>query len=192
MRSGRLVLSPCKISSVGHSEWTYQTAGIVNASPERIMAWWYHPDRRAEFQDRLETAGHLDVSVTESMSDGVRVWIVCFKDRRGWVQHHQIETHLTPDGTATRDGDRFIAPSGDVVNYDTPDGQTLTTTCTGQIEFIPQASGESEISVVHHHKLVGGSWLRRWSMRRSEPRNSDRVFQESIIRCQAAVGRSAT
>jgi hypothetical protein len=133
-------MSPSTIPSVGHPEWSYQTAGMVNASAERVMAWWFHPDRRAEFQDHIEKAGGRDVSVTQSMSDGVRIRIVNFKDRRGWVQRHQVETRLAPDGIPARDGDRFVAPGGDVVSYSPPSGGEITITCIGQVEFIPQVS----------------------------------------------------
>ena len=186
---GPAVLPPSTLPAVGPWDWSFETAAVVDAGPEDVMAWWFHPDRRKECQERIEKTGARDVSVTQTTTDGVRVRVACWTDRRGWDTHHQVETRLGPDGMPAGQGDRYIAPASDVVSFNRRSGQKMTVTCMGRLEFIPHESGDTEIRTVHHHTLTGGRWIQRWSVRRSDHVKSDRVFRESITRCRAAVGR---
>jgi len=158
------------------------------------MAWWFDPDRRGEFQLRLETSGATDVSVTESIANGSRTRDSHWKDRRGWEQNHHVETKLTPAGVGARDEDRFVAPTSDVINSRSPRGERREVTCSGVIEFVPQATGDTEISVLHHHTAVVGAsaWIVRRVERMLERRNTDRLFRERVARCQAGLGRADT
>jgi hypothetical protein len=177
---------------VRQSEWSYTTSGVVDATPQSVMNWWFHPDRRTDLQKRIEALGTSDVSVTESTTDGLRVRIAHWKGKRGSDHHHHAETTLGIDGLAALDGDRFVAPVSDVVSLLTPSGLKMTRTCSGRIEFVPLTDGAIEVSMVHSHVLVGGGWFQRRSHHRSEQANTERMFRESIARCQAAVGRSAS
>lgn len=87
---------------------------------------------------------------------GVRVRTYLWKDRRGWSYRHRYETHLTQNGMAARTNDRFVAPSGDVVNYKTRLGVEMTKTCVGQTEFTPLAADGTRVTAVHNHSLDGG------------------------------------
>jgi len=167
---------------------------MVNASPERVMAWWFHPDRRDEFQTSMEKFDFFagDVSMTESTADGLRIRDIHWKDNRGQDHHHHIETVLTSDEMPARNGDRFVAPFSQTHDYRTPEGRKVTLRCSGRTEFIPQATGDTEIIVVHSHILVGGGWIARLSQHKSELTNTDRQFRDRIARCQAAGGPSVT
>ena len=157
------------------------------------MSWWFHPDRGDDLRKRLEESGNTDVSVTESTTtDGVRVRAARWKGSKGWDHHQRTETTLDPSGMAARSDHIYVAEASDVVSYESPSGQKLTTTCSGRVEFIPLASGQTTIRVVHHHVLVGGSWVERRSHRRAEQLYTERVFRERIARCQAAVGVSVS
>jgi hypothetical protein len=151
------------------------------------MAWWFSPDRLGEFRQRIEGAGAQDLSVSESTNDGVRLRTAQWKDRRGWENHHQVETHLGEHGLPERHGDRFIAPASDVVSYQASYGQRVTITCHGQIEFLPHASGVTEVIAAHNHTMTGGAQL-RWTLPKRTRKNTDLLFREWIERCQAAVG----
>lgn len=152
------------------------------------MAWWFDPDRKNDFRDRIERTGATDFSLTESTTDGVRVRVATWKDRRGWVHHHRTELHLDPHGMPPRSGDRFIASGSDTVSFQHPRGKKFGFTCTGRIEFVPQTSGSTEIVSIHSHATAGGTWFQQRYIRRSDLQNGTRQFdEESIARCRAAV-----
>jgi hypothetical protein len=193
----RLPTGPLPASTlpvVDQSDWSFELTATVNAEPERVMAWWFDPDRRGDFRNRLEASGATDISMTESGADGLRARDSHWKDRRGWEHNHHVETKLTPAGTAASDGDRFVAPANDVRSYRSPTGKTREVACSGAIEFVPRAGGDTEINVLHHHTNVVGASTRlvRWVERKLERRNTDQLFRERVSRCEAAVGRSAT
>jgi hypothetical protein len=168
--------------------WSIESAGIVNASPERVMAWWFGPDRKNEFRDRIERTGAKDFSLTEFITDGVRVRDTTWKDGRSWVHLHHTELHLGPDGMAPRTGDRFIASGSETVSFQHPRGKKFGFTCTARVEFVPQTSGATEIVVVHNHATTGGNWLARRLIRRSDLQKGTRQSdEESIARCREAV-----
>jgi hypothetical protein len=144
------------------------------------MKRWFHPDRAEEFQNSAERIGAIDASVEESTEAGLRIRIARWSDRRGWEYSHRIETHLEPDGTASRTGDHFVAPRTDVVSYKLPGGRDMTKSCIGSIEFIPLATGSTKVSAFHVHSLVGGSWLLRRRLRRLDRSNTEAVFKDAI------------
>jgi len=180
---------------VGRSDYGFSQTGTVSAGPEQVIAWWFHADRRNEFQKRVETVIVADgeVSVTYSISAGVRSRTFQWRDRKGWGHHHYGETRLAADGLPAHDGHRFVAPTSEVITLTSPSGRVgRTVTCSGRTEFNPQSTGHTEISVVHQHVMVGGDWIQRWAHRRSERKNSDQLFRGLITQCQAAVGQSDT
>jgi hypothetical protein len=176
------------LRKMGQLAWSIEVAGIVNASPERVMAWWFNPDRKNDFQDRIERTGATDFSLTESTTDGVRVRAATWKDRRGWVHVHRTELHLDPNGMAPRSDDRFIVSASDTVSFQHPRGKKFGLTCTGRIEFVPKNSGSTEIVTIHSHAAAGGTWFQQRSIRRFDLQNGTRQSdEESISRCRAAV-----
>jgi hypothetical protein len=180
------------LRGVGKLEWSFKTSGMVNASPEHVMAWWFDPERRVDFQKRVEASGASDVSRKESVAEGVRISVSRWKDRRGWDYDHHVETKLTGDGVAASDGDRFVAPVMEIRSYRSPSGRRGTVTCSGRIEFVPQAGGRTEVSVLNHHtqERVEGVWIARWVQRTQERVNTDHAFRKRVAQCQTAVGQS--
>jgi hypothetical protein len=73
---------------------SFESAATVDASPESVMAWWFHPDRRDDLRRRIEGAGARDFSLTESTTDGLRVRTMQWTDRGGWETRHEAETRL--------------------------------------------------------------------------------------------------
>jgi hypothetical protein len=71
---------------------------MINAGPERVMAWWYHTDRFDEFKKHIESLAAGECSVTQSTADGVRVRVAHWKNDRGWDVQHRIEAVLAIDG----------------------------------------------------------------------------------------------
>jgi hypothetical protein len=170
------------------STWPIRLAEVVGAPPGRVMAWWFHPDRKDEVQGRVTGGEAIDFVLGESATDGVRVRTISFRDRRGWDHHHRVERHLTPDGKATRSGDRFIVPIRDVSEMRSPRGQRITLECEGRMEFIPRPDGATEVYVEHSHTLVGGNWATRRAIRRSDPGKEDQMFEDMIAECKVALG----
>jgi hypothetical protein len=173
---------------MGRSEWSYVLSGIVNANPEAVMAWWFHPDRAEDFLRSAKKIGAIDAALAESIEDEVRVRTYLWKDRRGWTYRHRMETHLAEDGLAVRTGDHFIAPRGDVESYKSPTGAEMTKTCVGRIAFTPLAEGGTKVWVLHNHSLVGGAWLWRIKMERDDRSNTEAAFRDQIDRCQNMQG----
>jgi hypothetical protein len=149
------------------------------------MSWWFDPARSNDFQDRIEKTGATDFSLTVSTAHGIRVRTMMWKDRRGWVHHHQSELRLDPGGLAPRSGDRFIAPASETVSFLSPRGTKIGFSCTGRIEFVPQADGSTQAVIVHTHTTAGGSWFQRRYIRRSD--QTRQLDEEWIARCRAAV-----
>ena len=172
----------------------FENTGSVKASPESVVEWWYDPQRLGERRKRLEETGS-NVSLEVAEVDGVRVTTSQLKDRRGWRQSHRVESHLGPNGRPIRQGDRYVVRVSDVAHYKPPLGKAVTVSCEGQIEFIPQATGGTEIVITHRHSVSGG--LRHWqrSIARGEHVNTMTQFQETLDRSQAPAtpgGRSGT
>jgi hypothetical protein len=166
----------------------FETAATIHASPEAVMAWWFHPDRKDDLQTSMDNVGAHDFLFANSDTDGVRVRTAEWTDRRGWKHHHQIEAHLAPNGVAERQNDRFVAPISDVVTYRRPggDNDTRTMACNGRIEFISLAGGDTEVRAFHSHTLTGWPWLQRSSRRKAFRKNTESLFVDSVDRCRAA------
>jgi hypothetical protein len=167
--------------------WSLSSSAVVGAEPERVMAWWFHPDRKLELQRRITGGGATDFVFTESTTDGVRVRLFSFTDLRGWGHNHRVETGLFLDGTAARCGGRFIVPVSDVNDMKPPLGRRITLHCVGQLEFVPQGSGSTEVCVEHCHKLSGGNRVMRQVIRRADRGKQDRLFNELIADCKTAL-----
>jgi hypothetical protein len=162
----------------------------VNASAESVMAWWYSPDRRADFQSRVERLGGIDFSLSESTNDRSRVRIAHWYDLRGWEHKHEVKWPAMPEGIPERSGDRFVLPVTDITSYSHRQARTRTVICLGRIEFVPHANDETEIAAFHNHTAVGGTWFQRRRMQESNQKNTDDSFRDQIERCRTAVGRS--
>jgi hypothetical protein len=174
---------------VGELSWSIKTVGFVNANPDRVLAWWWHPDRRTEFRAAMERSGVVGFSDTVSTEDGVRVGVTKYKDRKGWVHESRTERRLGPDGMpmASEDGS---FPLRRTLTYVSPLRYKLTLTCNGQAEFNPKDDDTTEITFVHHHTVVGGTRPNRENIQRSDQEREARGFQELIDRCQADLSGS--
>jgi hypothetical protein len=171
---------------MGGKAWSMRVAGVVNAPAERAVAWWLHPDRVNEAERRI-TGGAADFTISETTTDGLRVRLVSFRDRKGWDHHHRIERHLASDGTASRTGDRFTVPMREVNEMHSPDGQRVTLRCMGQLEFAPRPDGSTEVHIEHDHTLEGGNWAIRRAIRRSDSGGQDRLMKDVVSDCIAAL-----
>jgi hypothetical protein len=172
--------------------WSIEERATVVASPEEVMGWWLHPDRRDDFRDRTEGRGATNFSVTETITDGLRVRTFSWTDRRGWEHQNQIETSLDSNGMAPRRGDRFVADTHDTIDLRGPKGQATHVDCTGRVEFIPLNSGSTEVRMLHNHSLDGGgNWLRRRMIRDADRQHLARVFRQMIEKCQASIDPSS-
>jgi hypothetical protein len=180
------------LPGVGQLEWTYETTGVVSASPERVMAWWYDPGRSHESLRLMERVVGHKISMTQSTVDDLRIRDLRWKDRQGGDRHHHIETQLSSDGMPLREGDLFVAPGSESFSLQLPSGHEMTRTCEGGMRFLPLPSGATEVSFVHHHILVGGNRLDRWSHSRSERANGHRMFRDLVAQCQNALDHLAT
>lgn len=172
------------------SSWSFETSATVNASPASVMDWWFHPDRRDDLRNYFERNGR-DLTLTESMDDGMRVRDLKWKDPRGWEHHQHTETRLFQTGRPERNGDRFIAPATNVTYHQSPLGQAIIVSCNGGAEFIPLPGGGTEIRALHDHTMTGGMWLQQWSLRRSNRKYTERFDANWIDQCRAATTLSA-
>ncbi len=166
---------------------TMSDSARVEASPEAIMAWWFHPDRSQEFRDRLERSGASDVSVSDTRYGDIAVLNAAYRNRRGKSVHQRKERRLTPEAMAPLSGDRFVAESTDILVKETQSGRQITRTCAGRIEFIPQSDGSTQVVSVHQHALTGGTWAERLGNRRGDAALQSRQFAELIDGCRAAM-----
>jgi hypothetical protein len=177
---------------MGRSNWSYEASGIVDATPEAIMIWWFHRDRADDVLKFAEKIGATETSSTQEMEGEVRIRTYQWKNRRGWTFRHKTEAQLTPEGLAARRDDRFVADLGDVMTYRTPRGTEMTQACAGRIEFLPLADGSTKVKAVHNHTLDGGKWLWRVGTENRERSNTLALFRDYIARCQKSVGLSST
>jgi len=171
---------------MGELTWTIRTVGSVEASPEQVMTWWWHPDRRADFRDRIQPTAVDEITQTESTEGGVRLRSTRWKDRKGWVHETQVETPVDADGKPLRREDGSF-PVSQKATLTAPLGYKVGFTCTGLIQFKERDAGTTEVTVVHNHKAVGGTWFNRRHMRRINEASEPRDFQEWIDRCRTAL-----
>jgi hypothetical protein len=164
--------------------WSFETSATVNASPESVMAWYFHPDRKDDLRNYFEKTGR-DLTLTESINDGMRVRDLKW-NHRGWEHHQHIETRLFQTGLPERTGDRFVVPGTDVTRHQSPVGQEITVSCNARVEFIPVPSGGTEIRAIHDHTMTGGMWLQQLSLRRSSRKYTERFDTHWIDQCRAA------
>jgi hypothetical protein len=162
-------------------------SGRIDASPEAVMAWWFHPDRREEFRERLERSGARDVSVASSREGDTAVLEVAYRNRRGRSVHQRLERLLTPEGMAFPNGDRFVAESREILTKESQSGREITRTCGARIEFVPQSDGSTQVVSLHRHSLKGGTWAERLGNRRGDAAVQSRQFAELIDGCRAGV-----
>jgi len=169
--------------------WSIVATGVVNATPEAVMSWWFHPDREGDFQDRLGLTNVTEFEVSESTDDGgVQVRLTSWRDQRGWSQRHRIERHLTAGRLGQAVDGIFTVPCMEVISYEHPTGKTMALQCSGRIDFIPKSGGSTEVVVAHKHHLTGGRWLWRRNLRKSDERNQPDLLQRQIGLCEVALG----
>ncbi len=166
---------------------TIRNTGVVNASPQAVMVWWFHPDRRQEFRDRIERSGGRDVSVVASMEGDLTVTTTTFVNKGGHQVRERQERRLTSEGTAPPNGSRFIAESTEVMTREGPGGHEATRTCQGRMEFVPRPDGSTEVISLHKHVVTGGTFGGRLRYRRVDPAVQSRQFAEMIELCRAAL-----
>jgi hypothetical protein len=148
------------------------------------MEWWFDPERRHDYQRRIEAAGATDVTVNVGIEHGVLIRTSSWKDKRNWQNQHRAETLLNPDGFATESGDRFVAPFTEQTELQSPSGSHLAFVCTGQLEFIP-TDDATEVVSMHSHTLTGGNWLRRQQIWKSDVEAQLRLYRQQCERCEA-------
>ena len=176
---------------VGQSTWSFHTSGVVNASPESVFGWWFHPDRKADLLGQLESSGALSLTLEDVFSDGVRIRAVRWTEKNGWKHRHDITVAIVPGQMPELIGDRFVIPASEVRTYTPRNGArlaTLTSKCEGRIEFIPQHSnGTTEVAVVHNHSMSGFPRRRRLRVGASEQVKTESAFQSQIEYCRQAI-----
>lgn len=101
------------------------------------------------------------------------------------VHHRQSEWHLDHSELAPRSGDQFIVSASETVSFQHPRGTKIGFSCTGQIVFVPQVGGSTQVAVVHSHTMGGGNWFQRRYIRRSD--QTSQLDEDWIARCRAAV-----
>jgi len=152
------------------------------------MSWWFHPDRRGDFQDRMGLTKITGLEVTQSTDEGgVQVRLARWRDQRGWSHQHRTERQLGPDHHGQPSDGVFIVPSLEEVFCEHPTGQRMVLQCSGRIVFIPKSDGSTEVIVEHNHNLTGGRWLWRRGLRRSDQRDQSALLQKQIGLCEAAL-----
>jgi hypothetical protein len=149
------------------------------------MAWWFHPDRRHDFQQRAQVRDATDFTVVLSTENSVRVRTASWRDRRGGHHQHRTETQVGPEGAPLRHGDRFIAPFKERAEGRSQTGRLLTLECTGQLEFIPTDSGSTEIVSTHNHYFTGGNWLHRQRAWKVDLESQPRDYRVLAVKCDA-------
>jgi hypothetical protein len=161
----------------------------VNADLESVMAWWFHPDRKAEYFDKVKTKGALDLSVSDSTEGGVRIRTIGYKTAKGWEFVHRLSVHLGENGLPLRvhDGDGFVVQSSDVLDARSG-AQHFTVTCSAVQEFLPKGPHQTQVSARHEHTMSGGTWGQRRYRRKTDQSEHRRSFREMIQQCEAAVG----
>jgi hypothetical protein len=96
----------------------------VDANVEMVVAWWFHPDRRAEYLDLAQPRGALDVTSERTREGGMAVMRLRYRTAQGWEFDHRLEADLDNDGrphaaTVTGSGieawiSRPLAPAGSI------------------------------------------------------------------------------
>ena len=171
---------------MGELSWVIRTAGTVNASPERVQAWWVHPDRREDFRDRIERTGVTKFSQEESTVDGVRIRTTRWKDRKGWTHETRVEATVDLEGKPIPDEDGSF-PLSQKATIRAPLGYRISFTCSGRLEFKQLDAETTEVVMFHNHKAVGGTRFNRQNMRKSNQEGEPRDFQGLIDRCHEAL-----
>lgn len=162
---------------------------MVGAEPEQVADWWFHSDRRTDYQERIQRTGVAAFSQTESIEEGVGVRTTRWKDKRGWIHESRVETRRDTDGRP------LPSPDG---SYPLTQHATLTAplhykvifTCTGRIEFKEHHGRSTEIIVTHNHTASGGTRFNRRNIRNSNQGSEPRDFQDLIDRCRVALAPS--
>ena len=49
------------LSDVGESTWSIQLSDTIYADADAVVAWWFHPDRKSEYLELVESRGALDL-----------------------------------------------------------------------------------------------------------------------------------
>jgi hypothetical protein len=152
------------------------------------MAWWLDPERRQEFQARIEKTGARKLVSEELVEDGIRTRTYTWTDRTGWKHHHVIRAPVVGDGVPERKGDRYVLPVSDVRTYTAPIGLKLTSTCDGRLEFVSLPGVSTQVVAAHNHVLTGRSLRRVKRFAEKEQHNTEVVFADMLERCRLAVG----
>ena len=74
-----------RLLDVGTSNWSYETAGVVDAVPEAVMGGGYTANRIEWYLNRIESAGARHLRVEESTSNGTRTRTIQYMDRTSWT-----------------------------------------------------------------------------------------------------------
>jgi len=174
---------------MGRFAWSFQSRGKVAASPEAVRAWWLSPDRMDEFKSAVEQLGGLEVSMEDSVNDGVRVRTSRWKDDRGWEHIHRVPLHPAQDSFTDVEGDSSVTvvPFTDSTELSHPTGERMTVTCSGRLEFHFLEAGATEVREIHDHELSGGRRRRRRTFPQSQQQNTEALFEQMIERCRSAL-----
>lgn len=169
-------------------KWSTRNVGTVDASPDRVRAWWTHSDRKEEW-DRLQRIGTIEFSKSEATIDGVFVQTTRFKDGRGWIHEARHEVPVGTDGKNLPSEDGSFPHKKQVI-FTGPRGHTvMALTCTGSLQFVEKAGG-TEVIETHDQEVTGGIRPWRQRMRRSHGDGKARIFEDEIDRCQTALANA--
>ena len=171
--------------------WSFQNTGRIAASPESVVAWWLHPDRKDEFMRTVESLGGVGVTVEELTVDGARFRVLRWDDDRGWEHIHTVPIRTNGQKPPDRQGDRFVVPASDSTEIRHPTGEAIVVKCSGHVEFVADGPTGTEVIATHNHALTGGKRRRRRTFPQSQQRDTGAAFDQMVERCRSALGSSS-
>jgi hypothetical protein len=163
---------------------------VIEASPDFVMAWWFHQDRTEEVRQFMESSVGAEVSLTKVTTDEARTSTFRYRDAKGWDHIQYVEIRLTGVMLPELHGDRYVVPVIDLMTFEHPESKQRSVACSGRIEVRPVVGGHTEVTVVHDHTITGFRVLRRRPFLESTREKTEAAFKATIDRCRIAAGDS--
>lgn len=144
-----------------------------------------HPDRKDDLRQRIQPTAVGEVVQTERTTEGVRVRSTKWKDRRGWVHETHVEAPVDAEGTPQpgKDGSYTLSQHA---TFKAPLGYKLSFFCAGRLDFKRVDGGTTEVTMIHNHRVAGGTRFNRRHIQMSNKESEPRDFQDWIERCRAS------